>query len=176
MAYRKVVRNLVVLLNRMGISYAVVGALAAGYYGLPRPTKDVDVLVQPDRKRLKKLVERARKLGFTLVGHPESIDTKNFMLEAREGYRGDFWVAGGWHAAVTLDRRCERRLFGVKVWMAAPEDLILWKLQVRRPKDLLDIVAVMVRQEGKLDVKHMRSWAEKLGVRDVFNELVKRVW
>jgi hypothetical protein len=176
MAYRKVVRKLVGLLDRMGIAHAVAGALAVGYYGLPRSTRDVDILVSPDRARLKKFVARAKKSGFTLVGRVESIETKNFTLEAKEGYRGDFWVAGGWHENRALERRRKKRFFGAEVWVLTPEDLILQKLWVGRPRDILDVVGVMVRQEGKLDLEYLRSSAEELGVADTFNWLARKVW
>jgi predicted nucleotidyltransferase len=175
MVFRKVVRRVIGLLDWAGVPYAITGSLAAGYYGLARATRDIDVIVFPDEKGLKRLVEYAKKSGFSPVGRAKSTETKKFTLEAKEGYRVDFWVAQG-YGFVVLDRAREMRVFGRRMRMVSPEDLILQKLLVGRPKDIRDAAAVMVRQGENLDVEHLRSWAGELGVADAFNWLVKKVW
>jgi hypothetical protein len=175
MVYKEVVNRVVGLLDKVKVPYVIVGALATGYYGLARSTRDVDVLIFSDEKMLKRLVSRARKAKFMLVSGAESA-VGALTLEAREGYRVDIWKAGKDHDILAIDRRKKRSLLGVRAWMVSPEDLILQKVWMGRPLDIMDAAAVMVRQKGKLDVKYMRKWARELGKADVFNELAGKVW
>ncbi|MFQ5900764.1 MAG: hypothetical protein ACE5IH_04325 [Thermodesulfobacteriota bacterium] len=47
------------LLNKNQVNYLIIGAYAVGFYGYPRFTKDIDILVEP-------LLENARKIIMTL--------------------------------------------------------------------------------------------------------------
>lgn len=176
MDYRKVVKRVVGLLNHSQGEYAVVGALATGYYGLARSTRDMDLLVRRDVEGFKKLVKAARKSGFMLVGSMSTVGEKKFTLEAKEGYRVVFWTAAEGHETVALSRRRKKRFFGTGVWLAAPEDLVVLKIRMGRPKDLTDVVGVLARQKGKLDLEYMRKWGGDLGLAGVFNDLVEKVW
>lgn len=48
--------------------------------------------------------------------------------------------------------------------MIAPDDLILQKLKVGRPRDFEDAVTVMARVPAELDRAYLRRWARRLGV------------
>jgi hypothetical protein len=52
---------------------------------------------------------------------------------------------------------------GRTIWLVSPEDLVLLKLLAARPRDLVDVSDVLFMQ-GQLDLKYMRTWADKLGI------------
>ena len=56
----------------------------------------------------------------------------------------------------------KKELFGIEVAIAAPEDLILYKLIACRPKDEADIEGIVQRRGDKLDIAYLRKWAEWL--------------
>lgn len=175
MAYREVVKRVVALLNSTKVAYALTGALAAGYYGLARSTRDIDFLVAPEEKRLHRAIALAKKRKFRTVGELIFLP-KNFRLESEEGYRVDFRQAESRHDFQALQRRWRVKLFGRKVWLISAEDLLLQKLTVGRHKDLVDSAAVMIRQKEKLDLNYLRVMASELGCRGAFNSLAKMVW
>jgi hypothetical protein len=55
---------------------------------------------------------------------------------------------------------------GRQLWFAAPDDLILMKLQVGRPRDFEDVVAILAVQREVLDLPYMLDWARRLGIAD----------
>ena len=57
-------------------------------------------------------------------------------------------------------RRWERRSY----WFVAPEDLVLQKLKVGRPRDFEDAAGVLQRSGPALDAAYLRRWAGRLGI------------
>jgi hypothetical protein len=65
----------------------------------------------------------------------------------------------------TAVRRHRRKRVGRRYyWFVAPEDFVLQKLKVGRPRDFEDALTVWTRSGGALDRRHVRSWARRLGV------------
>ena len=52
--------DLVEVLARAGVAYAVIGGLATGYRARPRYTKDIDLLVDVPQVALPALLEQVR--------------------------------------------------------------------------------------------------------------------
>lgn len=52
------------LLNKNKIKYCIVGAYAVAFYGKPRFTKDMDILVEPSMENGKKIVRALSEFGF----------------------------------------------------------------------------------------------------------------
>jgi len=48
--FEGLVRRVVNSFNAVGLDYMFTGALAASYYGMPRTTMDIDVVVKVSRK------------------------------------------------------------------------------------------------------------------------------
>jgi hypothetical protein len=67
-------------------------------------------------------------------------------------------------------------LFDRKVWVAAPEDLLIYKLVSWRDRDIMDVNAIVKRQKA-LDLAYLKKWTgwwEKQGIEGVakrFDEL-----
>lgn len=56
-----------------------------------------------------------------------------------------------------LDRAQVREVLGVRVPVAAAEDLVVMKVLAGRPKDLEDVKSIVAAQGGKLDVEDIRG-------------------
>ncbi len=74
-------------------------------------------------------------------------------------------------------RRRQLKAIGRTVWMASPEDVILFKLEwyrrgggasARQVEDARDVYAL---QKGGLDEAYLDRWATELGVRDLLDSL-----
>jgi hypothetical protein len=93
----------------------------------------------------------------------------DFMCREIDGYN-----------AVRFDRaRYVEFAAGLKVWMSAPEDLILEKLEFHKiacsDKHLCDI-ASMIRVSGEtFDRVYLDRWADTLGVREEWDAVKGRV-
>jgi hypothetical protein len=175
LAFREVVRELARSLREAGAEYCIRGALAAGYYGIPRATRELEVLIFPSWMAVKRFLPLLRKAGFRTLGRVGR-KLEDFRVEAREGYRARFLMTKTGGEVEIIKRARKARFFGATLMLASPEDLIIAGLAEGGPKGITDAVGVMVRQRGKLDEEYLRKRVEKAGVSGVFKELAKRLW
>lgn len=68
-----------------------------------------------------------------------------------------------------LARRMQLEVDGISAWIVRPEDLILLKIVAGRPRDIGDVMDIVLAQ-GKLDEEYMRRWADELGVRPLLDK------
>jgi hypothetical protein len=151
-----VARNLADTLEAKNLPYAIGGALALGYYAIPRATIDVDVniFVSPDSGM------PAILGGLTAAGFVADEDEAALIARARtegqfrgrmEGMRVDVFVPAIAYYAELADRRREVVLLGRPAWILGAEDLVVLKMMFFRRKDLADVEAVMRVQGDTLD-------------------------
>ena len=60
-------------------------------------------------------------------------------------------------------RKRKKRMDGRYYWLVSPEDFILQKLKVGRPRDFEDALSVLERSGEDLNRRYLRRWAAKLG-------------
>jgi hypothetical protein len=51
------------------------------------------------------------------------------------------------------------------MWLVSPEDFVLQKLKVGRPRDFEDALSVLERSGNKLNRRYLQRWADRLDVR-----------
>ena len=66
-------------------------------------------------------------------------------------------------------------LYGKKMKVVSPEDLVVIKLAAWRLQDRPDAIRVAANQWGKLDIQRMRNEARKWGVRRELEKLLKTI-
>ncbi len=155
--------------------YMLYGGLAAGLWGEPRYTEDVDiVLFIPERDALR-FLRAAAKAGFAV---DESLAIQQLQVSgwARLPLGGE---KSPWHLDITLGdspfdrsalaRRRQVTLFGKQAWVASPEDVVIYKLVSGRDRDLMDVRQIGLRQKS-LDASYLRKWAswwERQGIEKI---------
>lgn len=170
-------------LNRLEIPYMITGSVAASAHGRPRSTHDADVVIDPTRPQLDRLVADLEDRGFYV-----SADAARSALSQR----GQFNVIEIAHACkIDLIIRKARPFsveeFGRRVPMDLPvgraisvvtaEDSILSKLEwskmsggsTRQLDDAAAIVAVAVN----LDRAYIEHWAQQLGVLELWKQVLE---
>jgi len=171
------------LLDEAGIPYMVAGSVGSSLHGHPRATQDTDVVIDPTEDQL----------GFFIALLGESYYVSRdaaFDALRRRAMFNIIDLGGGWKADLIIrkDRpfsRCEfgRRhqidVMGRKLSVAAPEDIILSKLEWMKGRES-DIqysaaLGVAVAQWGKLDLEYLHKWAGELDVEDMLIHLLKEV-
>ena len=165
-------------LNRLDATYMVTGALAAGMYGDPRLTNDVDLVVRLSQSEADRLhaafdgaefyvpplevihLERQRRLHghFNLI-HGESALRAVIYLVGEDPLH---------HRA--LGRREQVMFEGEPVWVAPPEYVILRKLQYRRDgggdKHPQDIRAMLRTLGDRLDRNALHAAIREFGLEE----------
>lgn len=170
------------LFGRIGLSRFYGGAIAYNYYGPPRLTQDVDVLVLvPDFKK-PHLVSSLAKGGCKYGDPPTTPPTLEAVLADLRGkaHLATFWRDGirievfvPWHPfhSRVLERSPERDLGGRRVRIHSAEDLIVFKKVFDRPKDIMDIKAILLAQKGRLDTARILEDAKALLIEGSWREL-----
>jgi len=162
------------LFEAMKIPYVLIGGLAVGVHGIPRPTHDVDFTIVLDRSKIKELFEASEELGYAVPAEYEGgwIDDVSGMslVRVRKWMPGksidvDMFLAESRFQKSLIERREFVQVEDSHAWVATPEDLIILKLVAGRPRDIGDIMDIFLVQ-GQLDETYLRKWAEELAVTD----------
>jgi len=65
--------ELLKLFNKNKVKYCIVGAYAVAFYAEPRYTKDMDILIEPDKENARRIIKSLTEFGF-----------KNLTLEEKD--------------------------------------------------------------------------------------------
>ena len=167
MTLEKLATEAVEAVESAGVEFMVVGAMAAGAYGVPRSTRDLDLLVSVNVEgglasvlaRLDSIVTFDTQVVFdTLtwgrrhVGHSRSAPP--FKVELFEMFDDPFV-----RSEFSRRQRVFVPVLGRATWLPMPEDVIVQKLRWGRPKDLEDARDVLaVQGTDSLDMAYIEKW------------------
>lgn len=164
-----------------GIPFALGGAIALSYWAEPRATLDIDVNVfVPEREAAHVLAVVAGLGGKVDLQRDEAaVETEGQVRIPWEGTPIDLFFAYDPFHDECHRRAREVEFLGERVPVLSPEDLAVFKVIFNRPKDWLDIEAMLANQGEGFDVSHTREWLLRvLGEDDSrsgrFEELVAR--
>jgi hypothetical protein len=163
-------------LESTGVAFMLTGSFAMAYYGRPRMTRDLDLVVALTETDVDRVVaalsadfyvdrgdalEAVRSERLFNLMHNESGIKVDFIVRKRTEYR-----------QVEFSRRRQVTIDLVKTWIVSCEDLILSKLvwahdsgselQLRDVRNLLS---------DSLDRGYLDRWANELGVRETLEAL-----
>lgn len=128
-------------LDAAGVDYALIGGLAVAVWGVPRATKDIDLLILPSTVDAAKAA--AARRGFTLPGGPltfrdgVSIDrvsrVRDGLLLTVDFMRVNTNLTGAW------DSRRRLPAGDTTLSVVSRDALIEMKLAAARPQDIADV-------------------------------------
>lgn len=135
-------REFIELLNSHRVEYLIVGAHALAWYGLPRYTKDIDVLVRVTPENATSLVAVIDDFGFSSTGLNEKdfLEADQIIQLGMEPHRIDLLtgISGvGWEEA--WDSKELGTLESIPVAYLGKSAYIKNKLASGRPQDIADV-------------------------------------
>jgi hypothetical protein len=150
----RAVRAALGALKRARVPFSVVGATALSVRGLPRMTRDLDVVVRPDDAL--RALKALRKADFRSAGPlPDDADDLEpmYVLVHRETkVELDLLVAFGEPEHTVLQESGRKQVFGVLAPVAHLEHLLLMYLYSNQPKHVGDFAAIV--QSGRVDLAY----------------------
>ena len=172
-------------LDRLGISYALVGSFASGIWGESRFTQDIDLLIDLKHEQVLLLCDAFPEPDFYVsraAAQEAVVSHRQFnVIHPASGNKIDFMIAGrtGWSSA-QLERRKRAAIFPDQdANVAAPEDVILGKLIYYREggsdKHLRDIAGILKVSGDLVDRQYVAQFAAQLDVSDIWNAVMLRV-
>jgi hypothetical protein len=174
--------DLVKRLQRMGLTYAITGSIASNYWGVPRLTHDVDVLVVLHAAAVTQVVEAfadAYYVSEKAVRQALLSRSMFNVLDTSSGLKADLWISPDdpFSQSMLIRRQKVELLPGVEAYIGSPEDVLLHKLVWHKitpsERQLRDAAGIAVVQSGKLDLDYLRSWAAKQSTLDVLEEVLQ---
>ena len=165
-------------LDAAQIAYMITGSIAAGLYGQPRMTRDIDVVAVLYPAHAAALVERlapeftcdletiraaiaARRI-FSVIHEPTVHKVDIIVRDDRE------------YEVEKFDRRRRADVGGQAIWVISPEDLVLsklvWAKDSRSELQLRDVRAIIALQPS-LDWPYVHRWATRLTVSTLLGEM-----
>lgn len=126
-SFALVLRETVHALHAERVPFALIGGLAVSCFGRPRWTHDIDVLIRPQD------ADEALRLLRAQDFQTERTDPAWLFKAFKEDVMVDliFFCTGGFYLEKEmLDRLVWRELFGSRMPLLAPEDLLLLKAAV----------------------------------------------
>lgn len=166
------------VLEHLGLRYFITGSVATIFFGEPRFTNDIDIVVDLPLNRIAELclafsgddfyvseetVRRAvaRKGQFNII-HPASGLKVDVMVPSEDAFnRSRFARVRRLRPAPDYDAA-----------FASPEDVILKKLEYHREggseKHLRDIAGILKISGEQIDLAYLAEWSSRLGLADLW--------
>lgn len=179
-AFYRFVTNLIEGFNSVKLDYAFTGALAVSFYGVPRTTSDVDIIVTiaGDADAKTKVALALRHAGL-------EVDEHNIDEALVSGYSVATFRDKASPYSVDIVFSVERfkkqagTLAGLKTFFQSTEGLVLAKLKMikatlpreRAHKDEEDIRAILTF--SKVDLKAVKRQAKKNGTLAILDALIE---
>jgi len=172
------------LLDANEIPYMVTGSVVSSYYGEPRVTHDIDIVLELDARLAQPFAAVFAPPQFYL--NPDSVReavarrSMFNLIDTTSGNKVDFWLLTfDAFDASRFSRRRRVPLFGQIVAVAAPEDAILSKLRWAKMaggslKQLIDAVRIFEMQHTDLDHAYLLGWVEALDVSAEWQQLLSQ--
>lgn len=178
MTQEEITKRVVTALEDNSVPYMLTGAIAVNYYGRPRLTHDIDIIVEMKPKRAEKLVTLfEEEFYISLDGVLDAIQHGSVfnLIHRQTGLKVDCWILkDDEFDRARFSRRRKYRIFDQEVFISSPEDLILIKLRwykdLGSEKHLLDVQGIYQLQSDALDKQYLQDWARRLSVEDLLQE------
>lgn len=167
-------------LNSADVDYMLTGSMASNFWGTPRTTHDVDIVVLLKPEQVDRFAA-AFETGFCI--QRESVRAvfeppyQFSVLDEQSALKADFWqLRPSEFEQEMFRRRLALELFGTQAWVATAEDVLLHKLYWNKltpsERQLLDAAGVFAVQAGDLDLDYLQLWAVRLGVSAELDDLI----
>lgn len=173
MEYKKVLAAILAELEKHNIPYAIVGAVAMGFWGVRRDTVDIDILVKAaDRE---KVIAFMKGIGYDHMIASNFADQFGHLM--KEMGLVDFLYTKREQGIIEDGKIFKGINKDIDVRVAMPEDLIGLKLDAikNNPKrgiqDWADIQAIVEVLGDNLDWTKIRNYCKLLDVEEVYEKI-----
>jgi len=166
-------------LDKADIPYMVSGGIAVSFWGFPRTTHDIDMVIEAHEKDKDKIIKLFEKDFYVSSEAVEEAIKKRFtfnIINNKSGLKIDFWlIKKDAFGRAEFKRRLKKKIFGEDIFIISPEDLILCKLigfeETKSGRRLQDAKSIL--QTSRVDMRYIKNWARKQGTIEILNEIIK---
>jgi len=180
---RDILKKITTLLETHHIPYMLTGAWSVIYYGRPRASHDIDIVVEIKPEKLETVILLFSSLDTDFTVQPEMIrqavagGQKFFQVVYLPTLvKIDFWLLqNDAFDQARFVRRQTVTILNQRMTTPTAEDTILkkllWYRQAKLEKHLVDAAFVHQIQKNNLDRNYLTKWAKKLKVEKLLKEV-----
>ena len=179
MTVSEVFHRITSALGEAGIAYMLTGSFASAYYGAPRTTQDIDLVIAATAEQLRTFAQLLSKDEYYV-----DLDT---ALEAhkRQSLFNVVDMATGWKIDLIIrksrpfsEEEFRRRklvnLQGSPLFVASAEDVVVSKLEwaklARSQRHIEDVAGILRMRWDTLDRAYLEKWILELRIEAEWND------
>ena len=160
-----------------GIPYMVTGSVASSYYGEPRATRDLDVVIEPTSRTLETLLDGLIADGFYVdrdAAHEALRQRTQFNAIGPNALKIDFVIRKDRPFSLReFERRRPANLLGIAAFIPTVEDLIVAKLEWAAAGgselQLRDVAGILAVAGDEVDYRYLAPWIRALDLAKVWD-------
>jgi hypothetical protein len=170
--FAQLVADVVARLDATGIPHMLTGSIASSWYGEPRATQDLDVVIDPSQSGLDRLVDGLQADGWYVdrdVALAARRDRTQFNAIGPDGFKVDFIVRHDRPFSVAeFDRRRRAELLGTRTFLPTVEDMVIaklvWAQETDSERQLRDVDGMLDVGGRDIDMTYVDGWVQRLGL------------
>ncbi len=185
MEQSELLRFLVTALENLNLSYFITGSTVTIFYGEPRFTNDIDVVVDLPEKQVPAFCRQFPEAEFYLSEEAvrDAIERRSQfnIIHPRSGLKIDVMIPPASEFNTSRFARA-RRIHAGADWdalFATPEDAIIKKLEYYREggsdKHLRDIAGVLKTSGPEIDLEYLEFWIQSLELSEVWRSVRQKM-
>jgi hypothetical protein len=168
-----VFRRITAALDQAGIPYMLTGSFASAYYGVPRSSQDIDLIIEATAAQLQTFLH--------LLPSGEYYADLEMALEARkrQSLFNVIDLVTGWKIDLIFrksrpfsqeefGRRRQVALQGFSILAASAEDIVIakleWAKQAQSRRHIEDVAGILRMRWESLDYAYLEKWIAELGL------------
>jgi len=165
--------RIVAALQASDIPFMLTGSLAAAFYGQPRATRDIDVVIEVEPDQLDRFVAGLMTAGFYVSSDAATQALRHGgqfnAIDPESGWKADLIIRKVRDFSRSeFERRIPVALFGIEVALTSIEDLIVAKLEWSELGDSelqrRDVIELLEGASESIDFRYIDRWVAELGL------------
>lgn len=160
---RLCLKDLVERLGKLKAKYVIIGAMPVHFYGRPRTSADIDMVLVSSVSKEK--LQKALADRYTLYYNGKTV-IKFIDRITRTGVDILLSLKTAGLSQESLKKLRKVKVDGVEITIPCPEDYIITKLKARRPDtfDFSDIMSVLLNMREQIDWDYLMERAKEEGL------------
>jgi len=160
-------------LEQAGIPYMITGSYASNFYGVPRATNDIDIVIAATPEQLKALIQQLRSNNY-YAQVEDALDAWRHhsvfnAMDTSMVWKIDFIMRKpGTFSQEAFRRRTQGEIAGIPVRISTAEDLIIakldWAKEGESHRQLEDIASVLKVRGELLNREYIERWVSELAL------------
>lgn len=163
------------------VPYMVVGSFASSFHGVPRSSRDLDLVIDPRPDSLNRFLDRLSADEYYADRDTalDALDRRSQfnVIDMATAWKADLMIRRARPFSIEeMRRRVDGELSGARVFIASPEDTLISKLEWVKAGagdlQMRDAAGILEVNGDRLDRQYIERWVADLGLEDLWARLV----